>query len=131
MRKKRSLIPSKLIRQNSNFIKNVQKNGRSCKAVHELMRRASDRQLLCFVEICFNVLKGRIPLSKKQLHRLQKQANLLRKLARTRTARSARYLLTSKHHSHHQQGRGLPAVAGVLASVLVPMLTDVIFKKKA
>lgn len=127
MRRKGQPIPtaSKLIKQNCNFLKNVQKHGRSQKTVLELMRRATDHQLLCFVEICFNILKGRIPLSKRQLNRLQKQANLLRKLARTRTARTARHLLTKR-----QQGRGLPAVAGVLASVLVPILTDMVFKKK-
>ena len=118
-------VPSKLIKQNCNFLKNVQKHGRNRSTVHQLMSGATDRQLLCFVEICFNILKGRVPLSKRQLYRLQRQAHLLRKLSRIRTVCSARHLLTKPQH-----GRGIPAVAGVLASILVPMLSDAIFSKK-
>uniref|UniRef100_A0A914HF70 Chromo domain-containing protein n=1 Tax=Globodera rostochiensis TaxID=31243 RepID=A0A914HF70_GLORO len=81
----------------------------------ELIRRASDEQLLCLVEICLNIIKGRVPLRSKHVKKLQTHAPLLRRLARTRCSKSAKNLLTPPN----QQGGGLPAIAGLVASIVL------------
>lgn len=109
---------SPLIRKNLEFLRKCKKSRRQSKVI----AGATDDQLLCLVEICLNILKGRVPLRKRQLRRLQTQAHLLRRLARTRSSRSARGML-------QQQGNGLPAIAGMLASIVVPMIADALLHK--
>lgn len=110
---------SELVKNNAPFLRQIHANGRSRKKVAKLVVDASDEQLLCLVEICLNILRGRAPLQKRHLQRLQKQAQLLRHFARVRSARSARRLV----------GKGIPAIAGILASVMMPLLTDVLMNK--
>uniref|UniRef100_A0A914I6D7 Chromo domain-containing protein n=1 Tax=Globodera rostochiensis TaxID=31243 RepID=A0A914I6D7_GLORO len=57
---------------------------------------------------------GRVPLRSKHVKKLQSNAQLLRRLARTRCSRSAKNLLTPPN----QQGGGLPAIAGLVASIV-------------
>ncbi|KAL3084879.1 hypothetical protein niasHT_034514 [Heterodera trifolii] len=55
-----------------------------------LFETHSDDQLLCLVEICLNILKGRVPLRPRHLNKLKAHALVLRRLARTRCSRSAK-----------------------------------------
>jgi hypothetical protein len=86
-----------------------------------LLRDANSDQLLTIVEICYNILRSRLPLSKGQRRTLIKQANIVRSLSRTRSVEGARRLLI---RSENQKGRGLPAIAYVLANILLPILTN-------
>ena len=118
---------SPLIIENANFIRRLQNSKRSNRAVETLISSANEVELLCLVEICLNLLKGRIPhnLLKKYWQRLLCQADLLRRVSRARSARKARQMLLPRTN---QQGKGLPAVAGILASILAPMLIDALHK---
>ena len=118
MRKK--FYTSDLIQRNLNFLRSIIDCSKSNKVLKNLLDKASDEQLLCFVEICFNLLKGRLPFHKNRITTLQKHANLLRKISRSRSAPSTRILL--------QKGNGIPPVAGLLASLIIPIITDKILK---
>lgn len=126
---------SPLIHQNLAFLNHVRASKRSRKAIHSLLAGAHPSELLCFVEICLNLLRGRLPLRKRWLRCLQAQANCIRHLARARCARTARHLLLSDvkrrgRGGDAQTGAGLPALAGMLASILVPIIAEKIFDKK-
>ncbi|KAL3075851.1 hypothetical protein niasHT_032054 [Heterodera trifolii] len=82
-----------------------------------LIRGASDEQLLCLVEICLNILKGRVPLRPRHLNKLKAHAQVLRRLARKRCSRSAKKVLL-------QHGDGLPAIVGLIASIALPLIAD-------
>jgi hypothetical protein len=79
---------------------------------------ASDAELLCLVEICLNLLQGRLPAHHRRWMVLRRQADTLRRLSRARSPKTARRLLLQ------QQGGGLPAVAGLLASILIPIIAE-------
>lgn len=116
---------SATITRNLDFLRQVYTNRRSAVATRSHIGRATDEQLLCFVEICLNILRGRLPLRKRHMRRLCALAHTIRRLARTRTAKSARRLLMCGA----QQGRGI-GVAGIVASVLVPLVVDMFMKNK-
>ena len=56
-----------LITRNLPFLRDVYGSRRSKPTVRQLIGRASDEQLLCFVEICLNILRGRLPLRKRHI----------------------------------------------------------------
>ncbi|KAL3119383.1 hypothetical protein niasHT_003991 [Heterodera trifolii] len=89
----------------------------NAKKVNHLIRDATDEQLLCLVEICLNILKGRVPLRTQHLNKLKAHALVLRRLARTRCSRSAKKVLL-------QHGDGLPAIMGLIASIALPLIAD-------
>ncbi|KAL3075379.1 hypothetical protein niasHT_006563 [Heterodera trifolii] len=91
----------------------------NAKKANDLIRDATDEQLLCLVEICLNILKGRVPLRTRHLNKLKAHAQVLRRLARTRCSRSAKKVLL-------QHGDGLPAIVGLIASIALPLIADVI-----
>lgn len=96
-----------------------------CRAGHKqraLVASASSEQLLCLVECALNILRSRVPLQKRHLRRLKQQATGVREVSKSRSARQARQLLLRQ--PRQQSGRGLPALAGLLAQVLVPVLID-------
>ncbi|KAL3097661.1 hypothetical protein niasHT_020334 [Heterodera trifolii] len=91
----------------------------NAKKANDLIRDATDDQLLCLVEICLNILKARVPLRPRHLKKLKAHAQALRHLARTRCSRSAKKVLL-------QHGDGLPAIVGLVASIALPLITDFI-----
>jgi hypothetical protein len=123
---KMMMKPSKLICRNAEFLRNFHTRFRAKQAQHALLKDASDEHLLCFVEICLNLLKGKLPLRRPHLKRLAKIKHTLRCLARARCPRTARKILLLKQ----QEGKGFPAVAGVLASVVVPLLMEKLINKE-
>ncbi|KAL3091200.1 hypothetical protein niasHT_028442 [Heterodera trifolii] len=74
-------------------------------------------KILCMVEICLNILKGRVPLHPRHLKRLKTHAQVLRRLTRTRCSRSAKKVLL-------QHGDGLSAIVGLIASIALPLIAD-------
>ncbi|KAL3071632.1 hypothetical protein niasHT_031996 [Heterodera trifolii] len=121
--------------KNADFLRHFRSKYRSKSSQRQMIENALDEQLLCFVEMCFNVLKGRVPLGKRQIQRLGELKHQLRSLARARCAKTARRVLLLNHHRHHhhhqrQTGAGFPMVASMLASVLLPVLMDNFLQKK-
>ncbi|KAL3117644.1 hypothetical protein niasHT_004309 [Heterodera trifolii] len=126
---------SPLMLKNADFLRHFRSKYRSKSSQRQMIENALDEQLLCFVEMCFNVLKGRVPLGKRQIQRLGELKHQLRSLARARCAKTARRVLLLNHHRHHhhhqrQTGAGFPMVASMLASVLLPVLMDNFLQKK-
>ena len=113
-------VPS-LISKNGTFLQEICSTRRKS-SQQELVKIATDEQLLCLVKICVNILKGRVPLRKTHLKKQRIQAHALRRLARTRCSRSAKRVLL-------QEGKGLPAIAGLLTSIVVPMIANAIMHK--
>ena len=114
------------LKENLNFLKKIRENGRSHLKIRQILLGATDEELLTLVEICFNLLKSRIPLSKRHHSLLKRQANVVRKLARSRSASTSKSLLLK---SIGQKGDGLPLIPGILASIVLPILTDTILSK--
>uniref|UniRef100_A0A183CQS6 DUF4477 domain-containing protein n=1 Tax=Globodera pallida TaxID=36090 RepID=A0A183CQS6_GLOPA len=111
---------SPYIKNNVDYIQRLTRcrSSRGC-TYQTLIKRASTEQLLCLVECALNVLRSRVPTRRQHLHRLRNQAQLVRALSKSRSAHRARSLLLRQ-----QTGRGVPALAGLLASVVLPVLAD-------
>lgn len=118
----KSGVVGELIKRNVDFLQQIAASGRSESKLRMRLSNANTEQLLCFVEICLNILRNRLPLSARQLARLRTHAQQIRALSRTRSAHRARHQLL-------QFGKGVPAVAGLIASAVLPLLTDYINKR--
>ncbi|KAL3104343.1 hypothetical protein niasHS_001190 [Heterodera schachtii] len=118
--------PSQYIQKNTSFFKQLS-NCRSARAraYRQLVRGASSEQLLCLVESALNILRARVPLRSSHLQHLRAQAQHVRALGRARSGHGARRLLLRQ-----QTGRGVPALAGLVASVVLPLLADRLMSRK-
>ena len=117
------VIVGKGVNNNKKFLKKLSKICKSSTIINKIISVASTEQLLSLVEISLNILKNRIPsIPRPLLKRLSAQAALIRKLSKARTAEQARLLLL--HKQSNQKGRGLPAIAGLLASAVLPLLIE-------
>ncbi|KAL3078487.1 hypothetical protein niasHT_032783 [Heterodera trifolii] len=116
--------------KNADFLRHFRSKCRSKSSQRKMIENALDEQLLCFVEMGFNVLKGRVPLGKQQIQRLGVLKHQLRRLARARCAKTARrVLLLNRQNQHHQTGAGFPVMASMLTSILLPLLMDKLLPK--
>uniref|UniRef100_A0A183BNZ8 Uncharacterized protein n=1 Tax=Globodera pallida TaxID=36090 RepID=A0A183BNZ8_GLOPA len=98
---------------------------RACRSQNRyraLIANANSEQLLCLVECALNILRSRVPIPGRHLHQLKRQAASVRQLSKLRSRRGVRQHLLRKPPVSQQSGRGLPALVGVLASVIVPAL---------
>jgi pyruvate formate-lyase activating enzyme-like uncharacterized protein len=75
-----------------------------------ILAEADRDKLLAIVEICTNILKGRIDLNKRQRRRLSKSADFYRSIARSRSEKTARRRI--------QTGGSLTALAAVISPVI-------------
>ena len=114
----KSLSPSANIVANSSFLLQLARATRADKRRLSLIQKATPEQLLSIVEICLNILKSRLPLTKPQRRVLATQALCIRRLSRTRNAKGAKSLLT-------QKGSGVPAFISLLANLALPILSHV------
>jgi hypothetical protein len=113
----------KCIRSNLHFIKNLAQNSKNPNQIINLIKTAKSEQLLALVEIALNLLRSRIPsIGRSKLRRLTHRADQIRRLSRTHSPQSARKVLL-------QSGKGLPVIAGILASTILPILVENIAKK--
>lgn len=117
---------SPLICENQHFLNKLILSGRSRKKLSLIIQQATNSELLCLVECCLNLLKGRLPLKNRQLSMMRKQSQVLRKLAKARSASSAKSLLLK---GIGQNGDGLPLVPSLLASIILPLITETIMSK--
>lgn len=101
--------------QNFDFIRKLARC-KSKQSARQLFEEASADQILCLVEICFNLVRDRYLLSKVSRNKLRRHAVQINALARKRSDRAARKWCMV---NTPQRGRGIPAIiAGVLASVI-------------
>jgi hypothetical protein len=112
------------VTENAKFIKRLART-KSCSRRTQIIYGASTDQLLALVETALNVIKAKQPFwTRRQRDKLCVHAQLIRKLARTRTPKSARRILI--RGENNQKGGGVPviALAGILSNVLLPYLTE-------
>jgi hypothetical protein len=110
---------STLILQEKQFLKKLSLC-KSNSAFNKLIENATTSQLLCIIEIVFNILKNRVNFTSPQKAQLKKYAKTLRTLASTRSPKNARNLLI-------QHGGSLP-IALILAPILAEIAKTVIDK---
>ena len=77
-----------------------------------IITNAKPQLLHCISDVCYNVLKGNVPLSSKEKHKLQKYKSGMRKIADRKTTLKARKVLIQK--------------GGFLGALLTPLLGSVI-----
>ncbi|KAL3094604.1 hypothetical protein niasHT_028307 [Heterodera trifolii] len=124
--KKKGPEPSQYIQRNTSFFKQLSNcRAARARAYRQLVRGASSEQLLCLVESALNILRARVPLRSTHLKHLRAQAQHVRALGRARSGHGARRLLLRQ-----QTGRGVPALAGLVASVVLPLLADRLMSRK-
>jgi hypothetical protein len=92
----------------------------------ELVGKATNDQLFTLIECCFNILRARVPLDTLQKRKLLRHVKIIRKLARTRSPRSARQLLTGAKNG--QTGRGVLLAAALISSIILPFIHQHIYK---
>src|SRR3954466_4976046 len=108
----------KCIRSNLQFLKKLAQNSKKPDHIFELVKKANNEQLLALVEIALNLLRSRIPsIGRAKLRRLTHRADQVRRLSRTHSPQSARNILL-------QSGRGVPQIAALLASTILPILIE-------
>lgn len=106
------------INQNADFLYRIAKTRGSPTKSKTILAKANPEELLCVVEICYNILKGNFLLTKKQLKAIKTKTPYIRKISRIRSVKSAQKIL--------QKGEGVPAL---VASFFLPILTEYLFKK--
>lgn len=107
------------LKSNSEFLNKFAKT-KSENIRKKLLTSADRDKLLAIVEICSNILKGRIPLNKRQRRRLAASADFYRSIARARSEKTARHRI--------QTGGQLGALAAILSPVLGVLAQHVLEK---
>lgn len=83
-------VPSS-VEKNLNFLKNLAQTQNP----QNFIEQASEQEILCLVEICFNLISYRYSLSRKQLNALRRFATQIRLLSKIRSFKKAKQLLKS------------------------------------
>ncbi|KAL7075297.1 hypothetical protein ACQ4LE_005873 [Meloidogyne hapla] len=81
-----------------------------------ILKQTNTEQLLSLAEICLNILRNRVQLTKRQKCRLVPYADFVRSVSRVRTERGARRMVI-------QKGNGLPL--GFFPALLTPIIIEI------
>lgn len=89
----------------------------SCKPCqrNNYLKNASPDLVHCLCEVCHNILKGNIPISKNQLNKLKKHRNLMRKLVDIQGEK--------KNKNLKEKRKLISQTGGFLPLILTPLLT--------
>lgn len=115
---------SQHIVRNAPFLRQIA-SCRSNDRFTKLLSAAGPEQLLCLVECSLNLLRGRLPLSRRRLNRLRPHATNIRELSRARSAVAARRTL----QQGNQTGAGVPLIASLVVGTLLPFILERVEKK--
>ena len=80
----------------------------------QLLRLATNEELLAIIEIALNILKGRFELSPKQKYQLLPYASTIRQISRAKTPKGIKKVL--------QTGGGLSILPALIAPVIVEII---------
>ena len=80
------------ILNNHIFLKKLAKTSSDRKRTR-LLRLATSEELLSIIEIAYNILKNRFPLTKRQRSLLIPHADIIRKIGRVRTERGVKKVI--------------------------------------
>lgn len=86
----------------------------------QLLEVATKEELTTLFEICLNIIKGNITLNSNNLKKLKRHKGLIRTLSDRKVS------LTHKKKLVHQKGRGIGAIIGTIASLVLPLLSKLI-----
>ena len=100
----------KTVLKNLNFLKSLAA-ARSKKKRQVLLKEANYRQKLLLVEICYNILKGNFPLTKRQKLRIVPYVPFVRALGRARSEQGTNKII--------QKGGGIVSFAALLTPIIV------------
>jgi hypothetical protein len=92
----------------------------------KFLKNAPHSLINCICEICFNILKGNVPLNTLQKKKLKKHTKLMRYL----TLSKNRKLIGHKRSLILQEGGFLPLILTPLLTIAADLLADLIIKKK-
>ena len=109
--------PSTIIHKNIEFLQQLSNAQKSKKECNLILSKANNEELLVIVEICWNLLRSRLPINKQQKKKLLKYAPLVRKISRIRSEKSAK-------KTFNQTGRGIPLIASLVANLVLPLLGE-------
>lgn len=111
------------VRRNLHFLKQLARCRKQPERCSKLLESAGPEQLLCLVECCLNLLRGRVQINRRRLEALRPHAAQIRALSRSRSAQSVRKQLTTdinlpEGKGEGQTGRGIPLIPLVVGSLL-------------
>jgi hypothetical protein len=104
------MIPEKVIKERE-FLRKICKSCSEAKR-KKILQTATKQQIEVLAEICKNLTRGNLKLTKPQLRKLQNHAPFVRTLGRQRTFNGARRVI--------QKGGGFPFVP-----ILIPLLLEI------
>ena len=107
---------SKSLRMNEPFLHLLARS--SAKRPKLLLKRATKEELASLFEICLNILRGNLPLSRLMHKKLKRERITLRKLADKKIS------LKQKKKVNNQKGGFL----GTIASIALPLLAQILSK---
>ena len=108
---------SKRLQDNQPFLQLLARS--SAKRRKALVKQATKEELAALFEICFNILRGNLPLSTHMHKKLERERQTLRTLADKKIS------LKRKKKVINQKGGFL----GTVASIALPLLASLILKK--
>lgn len=120
----KSLLLSAHVRRNVHFLEKIAGCKKNPKRCAQLIAEAGAEQLLCIVECCLNLLRGRVAIRGRRLEHLRPYAAQIRAISRARCAKRAK----SQLEKEQQSGRGVPLLPLIVGSIL-PVIVDQIFNK--
>lgn len=103
-----------LVCQNYHFLKTLAKT-KSKEKRNKLLKNLTTEQLLVITEICLNIVKSRFELKTKQKKRMLPFADIIRKIARARSEKTARRLV--------QKGNGISPF--IFSALLSPIISEI------
>ena len=112
------MIP-KYIESNRDFLHCIC-NIKSQQKLDKLIKEANDEELLAIVDICYNILRGRLRLKEKDRARLSSNADYYRSISRSRTPNTAR---------HRIQVGGNPALIGAIVAPILGALAQTLLDR--
>ena len=99
-----------IVQKNLEFLKKVSKT-KSIPKRNRYLEAASSEEILAILEICINILKARVKLTKPQHKKLALHADYLRKLSRKKSENTTRKYL--------QSGEGI-----ILPALILPLIAQ-------
>ena len=105
---------SKRLKANQPFLQLLSRS--SAKRRKALVKQATKEELAALFEICFNILRGNLPLNSYMKKKLKRERRTLRTLADKKVS------LQHKKKVAHQKGGFLGTIAGIALPILANLL---------
>ena len=115
------MLPDYVI-NNQDFLQKICR-ARSEKRLTKLLKKASDDQLLAIVDICYNIVKGKVSIKNSKRKKLAQTANYYRSISRARSPVTARNRI--------QSGGSINLIGAIIAPVIGALAQNLLDKALA